>query len=289
MTSAEGNGACRVWPRDRFFFAVLDATPLPRSLRRARKALGYLFEDALPLPIEAVQPAYLRLDERQVLACGVEKERLAREVEPHVLSLTPDSLPDFCPPGASPEGLNVLTGEFEPVLLARRRGQRKRRMLLAALAVACLALTGLERRIADCKENGAALNVRQAEILDDVLGPGREGVPEAQRRAALTAELRRLERTRASSPKVALEDASVLLARLLAAWPEDLPARIEAATLSRASITLRGLSPTPGEAQALASRLAGLAGWSVEPPQFSTARETTHFTLRLGPNAGGRP
>src|SRR4051812_38964886 len=86
-------------PPERFFWAVLDASVLPRRITDPKRQLGYLFEGVLPISIESVQAVYARIHgTRQFVGCGIERKNLQvvlGEQPKDLVHFGPESLPNF--------------------------------------------------------------------------------------------------------------------------------------------------------------------------------------------------
>lgn len=263
-------------PSDRFYWAVLDAAPLKR---RNPEQLGYLFEQVLPVPIEEIHAAYVRIDRNMYLACGMDRAKLAALAAEHeagdaLLALGPAAVPELgADPSADETGvggkagsINLLTGDFEPKAVRRSR----RRWLLQTAAIialfAAILALGLERRIGQLNSQAAGLQQAQRGIYEQVLGAqavraGGSLPPSLQ----LAAELRRLRQTRqsADSPESPgagipqLVDCAQTLASLLAIWPSehagqsDLFMQTDSVVITPTSVSVRGFVPSTTDAERL--------------------------------------
>lgn len=249
-------------PPERFFFAILDPSSLPRAGRAARRdQLGFLFESQLPIPLESLHAVYERLDGDRALACGMDREVLAAEAGDAV-TLGPSALPDWTTTGTTgfdTGRINLLTGPFEPAGLvgARRRWVSQ----CAAVLLVCSAMLsiGMHRRVvAEGRERRQADTLTEQAYLES-LGPSAPGQPPAAR---LTAELRRLRQTR--SPEASLTqpaDAAPLLSEALSRWPAELHAQAEQVTAGDRTVRLVVRLPDAAAAETLTESLVANRAW----------------------------
>ena len=282
------------WPAERFYWAVLDGSPLPGASwlagRRRLKQLGYLFENVIPgVAIEEIQAVYRQLPSsgRRYLACGVPRERLREELDAQAVTLAPESMPSFIEEPLDPAELNLLTGPFLPQAIRTAR----RRLLPAAalLLAACSALLtlGLERRVRATEAEAQAVLAAWAAILQEVLGAGALQAGSQPPQLRLTAELRQLEQTRRDDPVANdIVDCAVVLGRLLSLWPSDLSTRTESIAVAPESLSLRATVANMADAQRLADALRPLSGWQLEQPQSEAQRDAVIVGLRFQPEGG---
>lgn len=289
-STADGTdvGATRVIPSALCFWGVLQesASPGDRTFgKRRRERLGYLFETLLPMSIENVHAVYVNAQSggrRVVLACGMDRELVQRNVSSGVVALCPSEIPaELDVVGVSPSRLNLLVGEFEPMRIRRER--LRLRYLGAALAVMCVfvAMAGLERRTGKAKELEAAALQSMDNIYASVLGEHGGAQPDSLR---LLAALRELRISRQTLPNQSIEpDAADSLQRLLQAWPkeESLRIQVESITVTGESLVVRALAPDHASAQKLESGLAAGAGFVLQPPQITSLRDSVRLDLRL--------
>jgi len=286
------------WPTERFYWAVLDGSSLPRnhSGRRRREQLGYLFENVLPgVSIEDIQTAYVAMDEdgQHVIACGVPTTMIREAVDgssfSDILTLSPAEIPQFVKSreraDVDPEQFNLLTGDLEPNAVR----QSRRRMFGWAVAMLVLisgALTiGLQRRIAQSHEQLTAVQQQEGEIHRHVLGsiPAASSQPPHLR---LLSELRQLQQTR--QPSGGTLSPSIDIVRdfetLMSAWPESgsVFMQTESIVITDQSIAIRGRVPTMADVQVLADALTS-DGWKLQQPQSNqvTDRSTKSSVVEL--------
>lgn len=310
-----------VWPPERFFWAVADASTLPAVLRRIERApersktdeplLDDLIADDLPCSIEDAHVVYRAMDDGsgRVLACAARRSDLA-ELPPHVLSLRAAEIPTAvldAATQASSRGAssiaslappNMLRGRFVPASIAgaqvRRAGMVIAAMLLAGLVFAW----GLHRRASALDEYASQL----AEATDHLI---RQSVPDLPVQwpatvAALDNEHALLAITR-SKPPVAPVNAGRVLAELLRAWPRStdnagLGVQTQSLSIGDARIAFTVAAPSNDHARAWLAAFAAPAGWSMAEPQLSASgngpvvRVTATPIASSGPNLpGGAP
>lgn len=278
------------WPAERFYWAILDTSSMPVTVRNRRARLGYLFESVLPdVTIEQVQTVYQALPggTNHVLACGLPKNMLIDDVDPSAVTLTPNSAPSFLETTIDLTQLNLLRDSFLPQPIRRLR----RRWLLHAGLIftlcAALLIVGLERRTTLQRRAIIDLTTARDTIIRQVLGsdtaiPGAEALPGAAGELRLIAQRRRLQQTRSDDlPISQVGNASAILARLLALWPQDLHAQTQSISITSSSITLRASVPTMTDAQRLADAFSSLNLWRLQQPQSEARRDRVDVTLRF--------
>lgn len=275
------------WPAQRFYWALLDASVIPRTIiNRApdSEQLGYLFESALPVSIDCVHAVYIPLGGKRFLACGVEHDRLSAHIAPETLTLNPDSIPPQIAREHDIEAtsINLLTGPHEPRAVRRQRG----RFIIETGALAALLLLalvlGVERRIQSLDGASALIEGDKVAIYERLYDHASASVQPPSVR--LLAELRQLQRTRAGSITAADFDqphAAFTLASLLANWPDEHQIRTESISVTPTSITLVGLLPSAPEAQAFISAFAPPQQWEAGQPQISSVSGGVRLTWRL--------
>lgn len=281
---------------DRFFWAMLDGSSLPRSRRRDRRALGYLFESELPLPIEQVHAAYLRVESDRVIACGLASQQLQSIVNEHpeALTLAPASVPGFLGSDfVDARQLNLLTERFEPASL--RRGRWRLTVQAASLGVVVLIvlLLGLERRTTAERDGARDLRDARRELIERSIGSLPAAAAHQPPELRFLAELRTLRQTRqapAGDQRTSGDQALLALAALAQRWPRELHVMTESISLTPTSITLRAMASSSAEVQILADALGALelnaspsdpsgaisgwgewGGWQAQQPQISVA------------------
>jgi len=278
------------WPAHRFYWALLDASVLPRGIAKRRpdpERLGYLFECELPVPIDRVHAVYVPVGDHQYVACGLEHERILAEASLHeALTLTPDQVPDIlAPQGAvDPQSFNLLCGPHEPAPVRRKRYQCIGETALVAACILLAIVLGTERRI-DARDRATMELQAKRQVVYDELYPPATSAPSAQPAPLrLLAERRQLERTRGSatsSAQIEEPQSAFTLAALLERWPTDHPIRTESISVTPASVTLVGLLPTAPLAQEFVSAFDLPHEWEARQPQISTVTDGVRLTWRL--------
>ncbi|MCC6910349.1 MAG: hypothetical protein IT430_20635 [Phycisphaerales bacterium] len=283
-----------VWPAHRFYWAVLDASVVPRRLLRRRpsdEALGFLFESELPVPVDRIQAAYVPVKGDRFIACGVEHARILENAELHdALTLGPEAFPSDLGTGfdADVGSINFLIGRHEPAPVKR---ERRRLLLESATAIAIITVAvafGAERRIgAWHRATGGMVSARESAF--NYLYPPQSTAPSSQPPALrLVAELRQLERTRGGAlQSVGSDDpqAAQVLARLFERWPSQQRIMTESLSVTTDSITLVGLLPTAPAAQEFVSAFELPDQWEARQPQISAVTNGVRLTWKLVPRA----
>lgn len=265
------------WPAERFYWAVLDASSLPRSMGIPEQALGYLLEAQVPEPLEALHAIYRPLPGKRYLACAIPRETLRSEVAHGARTLTPETLPACIDAVIDPAELNLLTGSFRPAELVQR--EHRFRLQLAGIAALCLALllVGFERRILAARLQQTEVLARTATLLESDLGYGRGSIPATLR---LEGELRALRQTRETdpAPTASAGDVTQSLGEVLSRWP-SVAVETEAFHLANDGILLKAEVPSSDEAQALATALASVPGFSVGIPSIRSSNDSVRTEI----------
>ncbi len=274
------------WPADQFYWAILDHSVLPRSLRNAPEQLGFLFEARLPVPIDSIHAVYIPIDERRILAAGVPTEALEQADSRNAVTLVPTNLPSWLKEDAGaldPASLNLLIGRWTPPTI--RRGRRRLMGWAAAILVGCVGLLtlGFERQRAAYVSATTQVRLAEMDVYADVLGESvrsteNPSFPPEQR---IIAEHRRLMQTRTGPVEAQSDriDAALLLTAILERWPTDQFIETETISVTNSAVTLVLRVPGLEDVQPIADALRDLPGWQVTQPQ-TFARET-HVDLTL--------
>ncbi len=284
MTSRPTAPEHLVWPTERFFWGVLDASALPSRLGRSRpdqQQLGYLFEEMLPYPIEHVQAVYLPQPGRRFIACGILRPQL-EQIPAATLTLGPESAPPAIIGDAQLDcgQINLLTGPFEPSEVRRLRCAAGREAVVIAAAALLILWMGAHRRTDALKTATADLNAIRSDVyskLYDASAPPSNQPPELR----LTAELRQLRATRAKQlGSLHQFDAARCLEAILSHWPRDHSERTESISVTSTSMTVTAMLPSAEQAQRFAGAFATVAGWQSSQPQVDSTGEGVRLTLR---------
>jgi hypothetical protein len=269
------------WPVERFYWAVLEAPGYARA-GTLPPGLRPLLEDEVPVAADTLHAVATPLDAGRLLACAASREDLAA-LGPSTLSLTPSGMPEFAD-GAQAHSLNLLIGEFEPVVLRGARTRRHMLAMAACLAAAALASVGLIRRAAHWDRVRADVRSAGADVLKTI------DLPSAD---ALGLELARL---RGSVPPETLSprdakprtpDAAETLASLLSAWPSQIPSRPQSLIINSAGVAVA--VNLEGGAAPFLREFKAPEGWAAEEPHLNTAGATTRVNLQLRPKQGTTP
>lgn len=284
-----------------FYWALLDANVVKGARIRNTRQLDYLFETVIPLPVEQLQTAYLKLQPARdgklnYVACGMERERIRRELDQHgdpPLVLRPAQVPEFIAAAvgeqvakAELDQLNMLLGELEPKLL--RTFRKRWRVQLAVLCGLCafVITVGMERHAQHASAQAAQWELTRTQLIQQVLPTGTVASSRQPPELQLLAELRRLRQTRRQPrSELALVDVSHDLAILLARWPHpDMHIQTESISITPTAMTIRAVAPQSSNIQQLADSVSGLSEsstWRLTQPQISTARDAVQGTIQL--------
>ncbi len=286
-----------VWPADRFYWAVLDGSLVPKRLWHRRpdeEALGYLFEAELPVPIDCVHAIYVPVKGNRFIACGIEHDHLVESAELcEVLTLSPQAFPPdlFSDDDAAVGSFNLLTGRHEPESVGRERRRLSIESAAAIVLIAIVVAFGAERQIGAWNRAAAETVAARLAVFDD-LYPPQSTTPSSQPPALrLLAELRQLERTRGTAAQPIDSEgrqAGRLLARLLRQWPAQQPIMTESLSVTPESITLVGLLPTAPAAQGFVSAFEFPPEWEARQPQISAVTNGVRLTWRMVPTSLSR-
>lgn len=269
------------WPAERYYWKLVQQEDLGAVRPRDRhRTLGYLLEHVAPEPLDAMHWAAVRTASGAWLVCAAPTEAL-RAVSDQVLTLTPESAPDhFGIDASAAEGLNLLTGEFEPTVV---RKQRSRVAYLAAgilLALGVTAAIGLERRTAAARQATAEARRAVASIYDTVLGP--TSVPNSNRHHLLVGELRKLERTRTGArEQVPIAEAPAVLTSVLSAWPVESNMRVESLAIGPDGVRVTAVFPNNEAAGGFEQHWRQHPGWAMRSPRLTSQREGVRLTAAL--------
>lgn len=294
MIAAEHQGPHQIWPADRFYWAILDASILPPSLLRRRvdeRRLGYLFESALPLPADEVHAVYVPLGGDRYLACAIEHERLRADLPRDAVTLSPGALPEAIAETRhiDPGSINLLTGPHEPNLVRR---ERRRCLVLASTLGALLTIVimwGLEQRISREEALAEAARQHARAIHERLYDPATTSPSVQPAPLRLLAELRQLRRTRSSATSaVGLEepDSARTLASFLENWPTDHLMQTESLSVTPSSVTVIGLLPSATQAQAFVEAFDPPTQWQASQAQVSAVSGGVRLTWRFSRRAG---
>jgi len=281
-------------PASQFYWAVLDTSCLPRALfpslhkTHQIERFGLLFESVLPVPIETIHAVYRPFAPGRVLACGMDRERLAAAAN-GALTLVPDNIHsglevDGCPVLANE--LNLLTGPFEPAFLRQARARWFLQTAAIITVAAGLFMFGAERRAVAARSAAAQTAEELAQACDAVVPENGSHQPTALR---LTAELRRLRLThRPSAPGTTASDAASTLGAVLAHWPPDVAVQTDSLVATGSTVAVHATLRDHAGAQAFQAAFEHIDGWTRDQPQISSVRDGVRVTIQLK-KSGGPP
>jgi hypothetical protein len=273
------------WDPDRFFWAVLTVDLPPHADLQApgvRASLDAGLEPHVPIPIEQLATAYMKLGDGKVLACAV-SEAAARREAPDAITLAPARLPPWLEEGAAagdPGSMNVLTGANTPSPV--RAAERKQQLVVAAaiMLAAGLVCVGLERRLLvtarALDEARESVRFLEQSSVVGALPPG----PQPVRQRVFT-ELNRLRATRAQAARSGVSDAAALLEPVLRRWPADARARATDVSVAGTSLTLSAIANSPAEAERLVAAYAQTPGWQAPRSEITAVPGSTAQRVRL--------
>ncbi|MFG0328790.1 MAG: hypothetical protein ACF8PN_02720 [Phycisphaerales bacterium] len=280
------------WTPDRFYWAILDRAsapePLPLRRRRRREQLGYLFEHAIPTPIESIHAEYVELPDDRWLAIGVCRDTLEQSLPDEATRLTPIEAPGHLRSALESvdlEKLNLLTNDAEPPRVGKSR--RQWAIVAATLSAAILSVLifGTDRRRRICESAMNRTNdITEAVYTAVVPDHGDPSLQPASIR--MIGELRRLKAAESGATLVrdaALSnDAAQALVEFLRHWPRNTTVRTESLSVSDAGVTVVLLTDSTEDASRFVAGWTDLEGWRRLQPQVREAgREGVRLTLRF--------
>lgn len=289
-------------PDAQLYWSVLDLSPLGLSRWQTaqQQQLLNLIDAELPLPVEDVQVATLRVDQLTVVACGIERKALDALVQeaPDAHVAVPASVPEWLlqeigdPRHINPDSLNLLQGDYEPNVVRRVRRVMHLHAVAALILIAFVVLAGLERRRMASLDALSAIEIARQAVYERALRASPAGVSGTQPLAArFTSELRRLQQTRGSfahqdgfraSDAESLDDT---LHALIATWPNEHHMQTESITMSGRTLTIIGTLPSALDAEHFARTVGSFAPgqWESRQPAIQSAErdENVRLTLRL--------
>ena len=264
-------------PADRCYWAVLEV-PAGVMKRPGLLPSGLLVdvESQIPAPPEELHMVAVPLDPTHVLVCAVPRVEL-ENLDPTVVTLTPDVIPSEFNVQTDPATLNFLVGAFRsPTLLA---ASRSRHALLAASFLLCALLVsfGLHRRTEQAQSR-AVEHARQTESLLEQLTVDR-------REASLTAAVEQARNVAALAGRVRpLRDAAVDMEAVLSAWPTS----VAGAKPQALSVTSEGTSfavMVEGDSTSFLQAFKPPAMFTLDEPRLVAVGPLTRLNLRLRPTA----
>jgi len=289
------------WPPERFFWALIDPSKLPRSLARqgiatSHPALDELIVDQLPLPLHELHVVYQRVsnNNNRLIACAARTNDL-RDLPIETLELKASHLPRWLDEALTPIDThpdlsimpesdhfqhetiaqssaaslpNVLIGTHAPHSI--RRHARHRDLIFACTLLSlclCLAL-GMNRR-------AAASRTQAQNFATATAGLVRANVPSLPASwpaiiSELETEHHNFTRTR-TQPMIPPRDAAEVLAGLLARWPLATSVQTQSLRVAEDQMTITVSTSLVDNARAFANNIIAPSGWVLSEPQLSSS------------------
>lgn len=256
------------WPAERFYWCVLDAPgwsrsgPLPPGVLQRS-------DDEFPVPAAEGHAVGTPMPDGRLLVCAARRDELEGL---QVLSLTPESVPDFGR-GADPSRLNLLVGDFEPRVV--RQARRRTHLVAAAAVLACglVISAGLLRRASAWSREAARIEQDAAAITPP---GGAEALADQITAAHDAAQVTGA----ADAP-----DSALALAAVLSGWPSSVACSAQSIAVDRtgASISVA----VEGDPEPFLSALRPPPGWRLDEPRLVNVGATNRVSLKLRPTGGG--
>ncbi len=275
-------------PTEACYWALLET----EGARVSEETLRYAFEPYLPVDLDEVETRFARLEGERWLACGIERERLARLLSAAESDQTVESARPASPPLAVMDlwradedaiagaigKLEFRSGAFESPAARRWKRFSAASLTLAAVLAAALISWGSVKR-ANAKGAEAQDAAQAARLLAADADPDSAVDP----RLRLQAELRALEKTRdASSSDLLPQDRAADYVRLLGIIPAALPVSVDTLEVDQKTITLRGLVRDPSDYERLTQAMQTLGPpWGAPTGSVSRAREGFAFSIAV--------
>jgi hypothetical protein len=261
---------------DRFYWSLLEAPQWQRTGALPAGLMQALEED-IPLAAEELHAVGVPAGDGLLLVCAARAGDL-EALDADLLTLAPESLPDFAPLGVDASSLNLLVGAHEPGPIRRARMKRHLARAAAIALITGLISIGVARRAAHLDSLAQRAHAASAAAVQKLL-PG--GAPDT-----LALEVSRARRVADSSARVhPAPSAAAALAALLRAWPTQAPSRPQSLAVTESgatvSVSVEG-DPTP-----FLKAMKPPPGWTMEEPRLSASDKLTRLTLQLHP--GGAP
>lgn len=260
------------WPKERFFWSVLEA-PGVKSPGPLHPALLEKLGEEIPVDLAGIHAVEVPTGDGRVLACAVLREELAR-LEGGILSLTPEEVPAFVQ--VDGEGvahrLNLLVGDFEPLPI--RRARMRRHLVAMAAMVLCgvLLSVGFARRAAHHREVASTAAAATRELIASSI-PGATS-------EQLATEVKKLELAAGVRTRVGKgSDAGIALSDLLKGWPKDVPSKPQAIAVTPTSATVS--VSVEGDPSKFLRAMKHAGGWAMAEPRLNAADNVTRLTLQF--------
>lgn len=257
------------WEASRFYWCVLEAPgwtragPMPDGLKGPLAA-------EVPAPVDALHAVVWPDGAGRLVVCALARTSLLTVGD--AISLCPDRVPEHL--GGTPTDFNLLVGEFAPGPVVRAR--RWSHVLAASCfsIVVLLIALGLHRRALRLDaEARSAIELAVARLQST-------GLDER----SLSREVEAMRESAAGRPLLTpTADASISLARVLAAWPSHADCTTHGITVDTSGVAL-SLS-VPGDPSPLLASLRPPSGWSIDDPRINSSSGVTRLSLTMRPGA----
>lgn len=300
LPSPVRDGVCLLVPPERLYWAILEPTP-----RANTEALRYALEPWLPVRIEGIETRFHRLPDGRVVACGIEQSTIAEWIETEgddIEAIVPSGRPALLPDPIDEQRINFRTGSFASPR-ARRRNRHQTLLIGAALsAIVAFLFIGMQVRTQASRAQAATAHAATLELIEAVTSgsapgtsrapgtPGSTGttapsqVSAIDPRLRLASELRIAQQTRQTSGLNTSSDlpesrTSTIMA-LLAAWPDEIPCRVDRLQVDQQTLSISGAVLEPADYQRLVLALRDFSPAWLEPTG-DTSRTRDEYTFSL--------
>ena len=256
-------------------------------------AVGFALEPMVPVPLDELVVRSVRVDRDRVIICAIERDALLKLIGQRggaVESVTPETIPEWIEPGGlSARALEFRNAGFESAGNTRCRRLSRLVALAGCVIVAGLLVFGLRSRAEHSSELAGAYDRGATDVAASTLQAPPDGVDPL---LLMTAELRRIDLTRATADDVAFpESISSNFMMLLDAWPEEVPVRIDTLSMNRDRISASGAFAAAENFDTFRASLAsGMSGWQESTSNLQRSQREFRFSLvYLRNDPGGEP
>ncbi len=257
------------WPAERFYWSVVEASAW-RRCGPAPEVFRQIIEEQSPCEPGELHTVCAPLDEHRVVVCAAERSELA-SLGAGTLTLTPESLPPCIEGVADPLLLNLLVGEFEPLLVRRSRWQRHLTAATIVLLCGLLVGTGLARRASYWTAVAGSAEAEAEAVLKQAGG---------LKETTLSAEVARLRKLASGlRPARPEDDASLALAELLRSWPAAVPSMPQSLAISRGAASIS--VSVEGDPAPFLRAFVPPSGWRLDEPRLNSTDRITRLSLNV--------
>ncbi len=277
---------CYRLPASQCYWAQLDADV-------GEKHIPFQFENSLPVAVESLYVASLRLKDSSWIVCGMPRTVIDAylKVDPQraeqIWSITPADVPEFLKETVTIgdlHELNILSGE--QCAAAKQRWQYTSLYTLTGilLMITVLMWIGVENRVQQAHSDADALSQRRVQLLQEYY-PGFSQSTSLY--TQLEQDLRRL-RQQAGGGDPSQQQAYASLANvLMQQWPAEMVVSVESVTFQGDRLAIRGQAKSMEEAQQLWQALKKLdvlgTKWLSSPLQAQQQQSRVVFQLSFKP------